>query len=369
MIELVCTDVQKWLGGLHILKGASFSAERGSIVALLGASGSGKTTLLRCIAGLEVPEIGHIKIGDKVALDSTKGVALPPEQRNIGLVFQSYALWPHRTVRENVGYGLKLRSVSSADMVKRVDAILERLGLGHLADRYPSQLSGGQQQRVAICRALVYEPRVLLLDEPLSNLDAKLREEARYWIRKLILELEICAILVTHDQAEALAAADHILLLKDGVIVQEGAPHEIYTNPTSFYTADFLGANNIARGSLKSISGGEAVIGGEDWELKGTVRDRTGLTAEKRCAGRYSRRADYGRQGAGRQPFADEPRRQRLSRRALGISRAARRFCDQGAWRQAIAARTGLGRVPAGQRVDFPARAGVVRWRSVHASH
>jgi len=278
MIELVCTDVQKWLGGLHILKGASFSAERGSIVALLGASGSGKTTLLRCIAGLEVPEIGHIKIGEKVALDSKKGIALPPEQRNIGLVFQSYALWPHRTVRENVGYGLKLRGVSSADMVKRVDAILERLGLGHLADRYPSQLSGGQQQRVAICRALVYEPRVLLLDEPLSNLDAKLREEARYWIRKLILDLEICAILVTHDQSEALAAADHILLLKDGVIVQEGAPHEIYTNPTSFYTADFLGANNIARGSLKSISGGEAVIGGEDWELKGTVRDRTGLT-------------------------------------------------------------------------------------------
>jgi iron(III) transport system ATP-binding protein len=277
MIELVVNDVQKWLGGLQILKGASFSAQRGSIVALLGASGSGKTTLLRCIAGLEQPEEGSIVIGDKTVVDRKRGILLPPEKRNIGLVFQSYALWPHRTVRENVGYGLKLRGVSSADLATRVNAILERMGLAHLADRYPSQLSGGQQQRVAICRALVYEPRVLLLDEPLSNLDAKLREEARYWIRKLILDLEIFAILVTHDQAEALAAADHILLLKDGVIVQEGAPKQIYSNPTSFYTADFLGANNIAKGAVKSLSGNTAVIGGDSWEISGIVVDKTGL--------------------------------------------------------------------------------------------
>ncbi|MDY8109880.1 ABC transporter ATP-binding protein [Fulvimarina sp. 2208YS6-2-32] len=278
MTELVVKNVQKWLGGLQILKGASFTADRGSIVALLGASGSGKTTLLRCIAGLEQPEIGHIRIGDKVAMDSDKRILLPPEQRNIGLVFQSYALWPHRTVKENVGYGLKLRGVNKADMDRRIQHILERLGLGHLADRYPSQLSGGQQQRVAICRALVYEPRVLLLDEPLSNLDAKLREEARYWIRKLILDLEICAILVTHDQTEALAAADHILLLQNGRIVQEGTPHEIYSNPTSFYAADFLGANNIARGKLLSMDGDVARIGGEGWELDGVVRERQGLS-------------------------------------------------------------------------------------------
>src|SRR5262245_40987569 len=283
MTELVLNNVQKWLGSLQILSGASFTAKRGSIVALLGASGSGKTTLLRCIAGLEQPEVGQIVIGGTTVLDSEKNIALPPEQRNIGLVFQSYALWPHRTVRENVGYGLKLRGVSSADLAARVDAILERLGLGHLADRYPSQLSGGQQQRVAICRALVYEPRVLLLDEPLSNLDAKLREEARYWIRKLILDLEICAILVTHDQAEALAAADHILLLKDGVIVQEGAPKQIYTTPTSFYTADFLGANNVAKGAVKSVSGNTAVIGGDDWELAATVVDKTGLQKDAKA--------------------------------------------------------------------------------------
>ena len=233
MTELVVNNVQKWLGGLQILKGASFTAERGSIVALLGASGSGKTTLLRCVAGLEQPEIGRIVIGDKTVLDGERKIALPPEQRNIGLVFQSYALWPHRTVRENVGYGLKLRGVAPAEIGRRVQAILERLGLGHLADRYPIQLSGGQQQRVAICRALVYEPRVLLLDEPLSNLDAKLREEARYWIRKLILDLEICAILVTHDQSEALAAADNILLLQDGASCRRARPRRSIQIPTA----------------------------------------------------------------------------------------------------------------------------------------
>jgi iron(III) transport system ATP-binding protein len=279
MTELVVSNVQKWLGGLQILKGASFTAQRGSIVALLGASGSGKTTLLRCVAGLEQPEIGQIVIGGKTVLDGERKLALPPEQRNIGLVFQSYALWPHRTVRENVGYGLKLRGVTQADIEKRVQAILERMGLGHLADRFPSQLSGGQQQRVAICRALVYEPRVLLLDEPLSNLDAKLREEARYWIRKLILDLEICAILVTHDQGEALAAADNILLLQDGRIVQQGGPQEIYSNPNSFYSADFLGANNIVKAKVKTIDGKAAIIGGDDWSLDGTVREAGGLAA------------------------------------------------------------------------------------------
>ena len=176
MTELVVDNVEKWLGGLKILSGASFTAEKGRIVALLGASGSGKTTLLRCIAGLEQPEIGRIVIGGKTVLDGEAGMALPPEAREIGLVFQSYALWPHRTVFENVAYGLRLRKRPAAEIKTRVEAILDKLGLAHLAARYPDQLSGGQQQRVAICRALVYEPKVLLLDEPLSNLDAKLRE-------------------------------------------------------------------------------------------------------------------------------------------------------------------------------------------------
>jgi len=277
--ELVVARVQKWLGGQQILKGASFAAQRGSIVALLGASGSGKTTLLRCIAGLEQPEVGTIVIGGQTALDSEQNIVLPPERRNVGFVFQSYALWPHRTVQENVGYGLKLRGVSQADIARRVQDILARMELEHLAHRLPSQLSGGQQQRVAICRALVYEPRVLLLDEPLSNLDAKLREEARYWIRKLILELKICAILVTHDQAEALAVADHILLLQDGGILQQGAPQEIYANPNCFYAADFLGANNLVQGTVQTTDVAGAVIGGTGWSLPGTVREAAGVAA------------------------------------------------------------------------------------------
>lgn len=203
-------------------------------------------------------------------LDGSKGMTVAPENRNIGLVFQSYALWPHRTVMENVAYGLKLRGVGKVEAGKRVQATLEKIGLGHLAERYPDQLSGGQQQRVAICRALVYEPRVLLMDEPLSNLDAKLREEARYWIRKLILDLEICGVLVTHDQSEALAASDNILLLRNGAIVQEGTPQEIYTKPKSFYAADFLGANNIANGEIRR-AGENASIHGTNWQLDGVI--------------------------------------------------------------------------------------------------
>ena len=275
MTELSVVDVKKNLGGIPILRGASFLAERGRILALLGASGSGKTTLLRCVAGLETPEEGRIEISGRKVFDSAANVVLAPEQREIGLVFQSYALWPHRTVAENVGYGLKLRKVPAEQVTMRVAAILEKLGLAHLAARYPDQLSGGQQQRVAICRALVYEPRVLLLDEPLSNLDAKLREEARFWIRKLILELGTCAIMVTHDQAEALAMADHVLLLKDGVIVQQGTPIDIYSDPRSFYSAEFLGTNNVTKAIVSAVGPDGVVVQGEGWSLAGTWRDAT----------------------------------------------------------------------------------------------
>jgi iron(III) transport system ATP-binding protein len=274
MTDLVVDNVQKWLGGLQILSGASFTAQKGRIVALLGASGSGKTTLLRCIAGLEQPEIGRISIGGRTVLDDRAKLALPPEQRQIGLVFQSYALWPHRTVFDNVAYGLKLRKTQQAEIKAKVEAILDKLGLAHLAARYPDQLSGGQQQRVAICRALVYEPKVLLLDEPLSNLDAKLREEARFWIRKLILDLKICAIMVTHDQSEALAIADQVLLLKGGSIVQAGSPLEIYGQPESFYAADFMGTNNVLSGRLVRSAGTPDAIECAGLSLPGIWRDR-----------------------------------------------------------------------------------------------
>jgi len=281
MSELVVRDVRKTLGGIPVLQGASFLAEKGRILALLGASGSGKTTLLRCIAGLEQPEAGRIEISGTTVLDVERGVLLAPERRHIGLVFQSYALWPHRTVAENVGYGLKLRGTSASEIKTRVNAILDKLGLASFAQRYPHQLSGGQQQRVAICRALVYEPKVLLLDEPLSNLDAKLREEARFWIRKLILELQTCAIMVTHDQGEALAMADRVLLLKDGIIVQQGTPIEIYSQPETFYSAEFLGSNNIANGRIAKGVDGMVSLQGKGWTLAGHWRGGAPATADQ----------------------------------------------------------------------------------------
>ena len=271
MADLVVRDVHQTLGTVHILKGASFTAERGRITALLGASGSGKTTLLRAIAGLEQPEQGRIEIAGQPVLDSAKRLVLPPERRGIGLVFQSYALWPHKTVADNVAYGLKLRNVPAAESKQRVAETLERLGLGHLGERYPFQLSGGQQQRVAICRALVYQPKVLLMDEPLSNLDAKLREEARYWIRKLILDMQICCVIVTHDQGEALAMSDNVILLQNGAIVQEGSPQSIYGSPKTLYAAEFLGANNVLKGKV-TANGSAAAIAGDGWELPGTLQ-------------------------------------------------------------------------------------------------
>src|SRR5512140_3292174 len=197
MARLTVSDVHKRLGGNPILKGVSMELGESEVVALLGPSGSGKTTLLRAIAGLDVPDAGRIVLGDEVLFDAARRVEVPAERRQLGLVFQSYALWPHRTVFQNVAYGLKLRKVSAAETRERVMSTLEQIGLAGLADRHPHQLSGGQQQRVALARAIVYEPRVLLLDEPLSNLDAKLREEARAWLRELIGKLGISAVCVT----------------------------------------------------------------------------------------------------------------------------------------------------------------------------
>ncbi|MGH6977442.1 MAG: ABC transporter ATP-binding protein, partial [Stellaceae bacterium] len=203
MDDLIITDLCLRLGNVEVLKGVSLRVPAGEAVALLGPSGSGKTTLLRAIAGLEQPQSGTIAVGNRVFFDAARGISLPPEQRGLGLVFQSYALWPHRTVFENVAAGLKLRGVAAGEIEQRVEKMLAQIGLAHLAQRLPAQLSGGQQQRVAIARALVYEPPVILLDEPLSNLDAKLREEARGFLRSLITTLGLSVIHVTHDQVEA----------------------------------------------------------------------------------------------------------------------------------------------------------------------
>jgi len=244
MPKLVIEDLHLRYGTVEVLKGIDARFEEGSVVCLLGRSGSGKTTLLRSIAGLEEPSRGAIRIDGRPVFDAAARVNLPPERRDLGFVFQSYALWPHRTVFENVAYGLRLRGEGKAGIGTKVRAALDGVGLGALGERYPSQLSGGQQQRVAIARALVYEPPVILLDEPLSNLDAKLREEARIWIRALIKRLGITAVFVTHDQSEALAIADQVVLLDGGRLVQSGTPEELYERPATLFASEFMGTNN-----------------------------------------------------------------------------------------------------------------------------
>jgi iron(III) transport system ATP-binding protein len=260
MAELVVDNLGLRLGENEILVGVSVTVPQGKVVALLGPSGSGKTTLLRAVAGLETPHSGVIRVGDAVFFDAAKKIDLPAEKRGLGLVFQSYALWPHRTVFDNVAYGLKLRGIGADEVKLRVERALAQIGLTHLSGRYPHQLSGGQQQRVALARALVYEPAVILLDEPLSNLDAKLREEARAWLRQLIVTLNLSALCVTHDQVEAMAIADRITLLNAGVIEQEGTPTELYTAPKSLFAAEFMGSNNRLEGVVVEASGERATI-------------------------------------------------------------------------------------------------------------
>ncbi|MFZ6655129.1 ABC transporter ATP-binding protein [Undibacterium sp. TJN19] len=257
-----------------ILKGVSMDLQRGEVVALLGPSGSGKTTLLRAVAGLESPKTGTIHIGERAMFDGSKGLEVPAEQRNLGLVFQSYALWPHKTVFDNVAYGLKLRKMNGSDIAARVKDVLGQLGLGHLGERFPHQLSGGQQQRVAIARALVYNPPVILLDEPLSNLDAKLREEARAFLRELIVRLNLSALMVTHDQGEAMAISDRILLLNNGVIEQQGTPQSMYETPHTLFTAEFMGSNNKLKGKVVQRDGEFASVNVKGEILKASVRGK-----------------------------------------------------------------------------------------------
>ncbi|MFS2017983.1 ABC transporter ATP-binding protein [Massilia sp. CT11-108] len=255
-----------------ILKGVSMHLQRGEVVALLGPSGSGKTTLLRAVAGLESPKAGTIDIGERRVYDGSKKLELPAEARNLGLVFQSYALWPHKTVFDNVAYGLKLRKMAARDIEPKVREVLAQLGLGHLGERFPHQLSGGQQQRVAIARALVYNPPVILLDEPLSNLDAKLREEARAFLRELIVRLGLSALMVTHDQAEAMAISDRILLLNNGKIEQQGTPQSMYESPDTLFTAEFMGSNNRLPARVVARNGGAARVQVEGMALNATAR-------------------------------------------------------------------------------------------------
>lgn len=238
-------DVHLSFGSTEVLKGVNLEIQPGEFFAFLGPSGSGKSTLLRAIAGFGPDPKGRIMIGDRNV------VGVPPWTRNVGMVFQSYALWPHMSVRDNVGFGLRERNMPKAQINPKVDAALELVGLHHLADRMPNQLSGGQQQRIALARTVVVEPEVLLLDEPLSNLDASLRVQMRRELLRLQRQLGLTTIFVTHDQEEANTTSDRMAVLDGGVIQQVGTPQQLYDSPENLFVANFLGTANILQGDLE----------------------------------------------------------------------------------------------------------------------
>ena len=246
MASVELAAVTKSYGPVTAVDRVSLRIPDGSYCCLLGPSGCGKTTTLRLIAGFVEPSAGEIAVGDRVV--SSPSRTLPPEQRNMSMIFQSYALWPHMTVTENVAYGLKLRKLDKALIAQKVRAILATTKLEALAERYPGELSGGQQQRVALARALIVEPETLLLDEPLSNLDANLREEMRFEVRRLHDEYRYTTVYVTHDQSEAMTTADLIAVMNLGKIEQAGSPEEIYDRPRSEFVARFIGSSNIIKG-------------------------------------------------------------------------------------------------------------------------
>ena len=246
-MRIALERVLKRFGELAVVDRVSLEIASGELFFLLGPSGCGKTSLLRCIAGFTTPEEGRILLGE---VDVTH---LPPHRRETGMVFQSYALWPHMTVRENLAFGLEIRKVSAAERSRRVDEVLELVRMTDRASHRPAQLSGGQQQRVALARALVVRPRCLLLDEPLSNLDAKLRLEMRVEIRRICKEAGLTAIYVTHDQVEALSIADRIAIMQQGRIEQCATPAELYRRPNSRFTAEFIGDANFLEGEVLSV--------------------------------------------------------------------------------------------------------------------
>ena len=247
-VSVTIEHLVKRFGGFAALRDVSLAVAPGELFFLLGPSGCGKTTLLRCIAGFVAPDSGSIRIGER---DVT---SLPPHARDTGMMFQSYALWPHMTLAENVAFGLEMRRVPAAEIKRRVREALERVHLADRAGQRPNQLSGGQQQRVALARALVIEPRCLLLDEPLSNLDAKLRLEMRAEIRATCREFGLTALYVTHDQKEALSIADRVAVMQRGAIEQVGAPGEVYRHPANAFVAGFIGEGSFFRGRVSARS-------------------------------------------------------------------------------------------------------------------
>ena len=248
MASVTITGVTKSFGNVKVLQEFNQKFEDGEFITLLGPSGCGKTTMLRLIAGFEKPSSGEIYIGDKLV--SSEKEFLPPEKRGIGMVFQSYAVWPHMNVFDNIAYPLKIQKINKNEIEERVNQVLKIVHLEQYKDRFPSELSGGQQQRVALARALVIKPDVLLMDEPLSNLDAKLRVEMRTAIKEIQNSIGITTVYVTHDQEEAMAVSDRIAVMKDGEIQHLGQPKDIYQRPANLFVATFIGKTNVLNGNL-----------------------------------------------------------------------------------------------------------------------
>jgi iron(III) transport system ATP-binding protein len=246
--------------GRAAVDGISFQVPSGEIVALLGPSGCGKTTTLRCVAGLEQPTAGRISIGGRVVSAPADGVAVPARARNVGMVFQSYAVWPHMTVKQNVAYPLRHRRVPRSETERRTGEMLHLVGLSEFAERPVVSLSGGQMQRVALARSLVYQPQLLLLDEPLSNLDAQLRLRLRDDLRRIIKQAGVTAVYVTHDQAEAVVLGDRIGVMRDGKLLQMASPDEVYNRPADLFVASFTGASNLLTGCLVARNGEFATV-------------------------------------------------------------------------------------------------------------
>ena len=272
MSFLVLTGVQKHFGATVAVEDFNLSAERGEFVSFLGPSGCGKTTTLRMIAGFETPTSGTI------VLEGTDITYRPPNRRNVGMVFQSYALFPNMTVGDNVGFGLKVRKRPADQIRKRVGELLDLVHLGDKAARYPYQLSGGQQQRVALARALAFEPQVLLLDEPLSALDAKIRVTLRHEIRAIQRQLGITTVYVTHDQEEALSLSDRVVVMSDGRIEQIGTPFEVYNFPTTAFVASFVGTLNVLPAVVLEPGTGRLSVGGQEITITRAVSARLGST-------------------------------------------------------------------------------------------
>jgi iron(III) transport system ATP-binding protein len=268
MIPVTIKNLTKRFGGVVALDGVNLEIASGEIFFLLGPSGCGKTTLLRTVAGFYAPDAGEVFFGDENV------TRVPPHRRNTGMMFQSYALWPHMTVAENVAFGLKERKLATQEISSRVDGALAAIRMGEYAARKIHELSGGQQQRVALARALVVRPRCLLLVEPLSNLDAKLRLEMRSEIRRVCKESGLTAIYVTHDQKEALSIADRIAILENGRVRQVDTPDGVYRRPGSKFVADFIGETNFVDGTLTALNDGQARVATALGDFNGTVCDR-----------------------------------------------------------------------------------------------